>query len=270
MFFLRAIVLSLLISWSASSASAMKYAVTVMDGLTGEILFAEDDGKRLHPAGLTKLMTLYVAFEAIENGEIGLDDRVEISNHAAWEAPAKLGLRQGQEIRLRYLLRAVGVQGANDASTAIAEYLEGSEAAFARRMNRTAQRLGMDRSTFRNAHGLTESGHLTTTNDMAILFRALHDEFPDYFNLFKRKTTSAGVRTIKSSARRLLNSDETIIGAKTGYTRASGYSAAVYNSQLGKSVIIVMFGGRSTTTMISQINKLRDLGFRKVSFEKLE
>ena len=158
----------------------------------------------------------------------------------------------------------------NDASTAIAEYIEGSEAAFARRMNRTAKRLGMTQSTFKNAHGLTETGHLTTTTDTAILFKALHDDFPDYFNLFRRKATSAGVRTIKSSARRLLNSDETIIGAKTGYTRASGYSAAVYNSKLGKSVIVVMFGGRSTTTMISQIHKLRDLGFRKVSFEKFE
>ena len=97
MFFLRTIVLGLLISWNASIASAMKYAVTVMDGLTGEILFAEDEGMRLHPAGLTKLMTLYVA--TIENGEVGLDDRVKISSHAAWEAP-KLGLRQGQEIRL--------------------------------------------------------------------------------------------------------------------------------------------------------------------------
>ena len=270
MFFLRAIVLGLLISWNATIASAMKYAVTVLDGLTGEILFAEDDEMRLHPAGITKLMTLYVAFEAIENGEIDLDDKVEISNHAAWEAPAKLGIRQGQEIRLRYLLRAVGVQGANDASTAIAEFLEGSEATFARRMNKTAKRLGMARSTFKNAHGLTESGHLTTTKDMAILFKALHDDFPDYFNLFRRKTTSAGVRTIKSSARRLLNSDETIIGAKTGYTRASGFSAAVYNSQLGKSVIIVMFGGRSTTTMISQIHKLRDLGFKKASLKELE
>ena len=123
-------------------------------------------------------------------------------------------------------LRAVGVQGANDASTAIAGFLEDSEAAFARRMNRTAQRLGMDRSTFRNAHGLTESGHLTTTNDMAILFRALHDEYPDYFNLFRRKVTSAGVRTIKILEALTDFGQETIIGAKTGYTRASGYSAA--------------------------------------------
>lgn len=270
MFFLRALILVLLISWNASNASAMKYAVTVMDALTGEILFAEDDGMRLHPAGLTKLMTLYVAFEAIENGEVDLDDRVKISNHAASEAPAKLGLRQGQEIRLRYLLRAVGVRGANDASTAIAEFLEGSEAAFARRMNRKAKQLGMNRSTFKNAHGLTESGHLTTTQDVAVLFRALHDDFPDYFSLFQRKTASAGVRTIKSSARRLLNSDKTIVGAKTGYTRASGFSAAVYNYRFGKSIIVVMFGGRSTTTMISQIHKLRDLGFKKARLEKLE
>ena len=108
MFFIRAAFLLLLISWNISIVFADKYAVTVMDGLTGEILFAEDDGMRLHPAGLTKLMTLYVAFEAIENGEVGLDDRVEISNHAASEPPVKLGLRGGQSIRLRYLVRAAG------------------------------------------------------------------------------------------------------------------------------------------------------------------
>ena len=265
MFFIRAAFLLLLISWNISIVFADKYAVTVMDGLTGEILFAEDDGMRLHPAGLTKLMTLYVAFEAVENGEVGLDDRVEISNHAASEPPVKLGLRGGQSVRLRYLVRAAGVHGSNDASTAIAEFIEGTEAAFGRRMNRTAKRLKMKRTTFKNAHGLTESGHLTTTHDMALLFRALHDDFPDYFNLFRRKTTSAGVRTIKSSARRLLSSDESIIGAKTGYTRASGYSAAVYNAQLGKRVITVMFGGRSITTRNHHLKKLRDLGFKKTS-----
>ena len=101
-------------------------------------------------------MTLYVAFKAIEDGEIGLD-KVIVSNHAASEAPVKLGLRPRQKVRLRYLLRAA-VQG-NDAATAIGEHIEGSEAAFARRMNRTAEDLG---STFRNAHGLTETGQLST------------------------------------------------------------------------------------------------------------
>ena len=98
---------------------------------------------RRHPAGLVKLMTLYVAIKAIEEGEIGLDDKVIISNHAASEAPVKLGLRAGQNVRLRYLLRAAAVHGSNDAATAIAEHIEGTEAAFARRMNRTADVLGM-------------------------------------------------------------------------------------------------------------------------------
>jgi D-alanyl-D-alanine carboxypeptidase len=175
-----------------ANSSAPKYSAVVVDANTRAILFSENEGKRLHPAGLTKLMTLYVAFQAIEDGEIGLDDKVIISNHAAAEAPVKLGLRGGQKVRLRYLIRAAGVEGSNDAATAIAEHIEGSEAAFARRMNRTAEALGMTGSTFRNAHGLTEAGQLSTAQDIAVLLLALNEEFPDYFNLFGRITRVQG------------------------------------------------------------------------------
>ena len=150
-----------------------KYAAMVMDARSGEILHSENANKRLHPASLTKMMTLYVVFQAVENGEISLDKKVKISRHAASEPPSKLGLRPGQKVRLRYLIRAAAVKSANDAATALGEAIEGSEAAFARRMNRTAKAMGMNRTTFKNAHGLTESGHLSTARDMTILGRHL-------------------------------------------------------------------------------------------------
>ena len=248
-----------------ANSSAPKYSAVVVDASTRDILFADDEGKRLHPAGLTKLMTLYVAFKAIEDGEIGLDDKVIVSNHAASEAPVKLGLRPRQKVRLRYLLRAAAVQGSNDAATAIGEHIEGSEAAFARRMNRTAEDLGMTRSTFRNAHGLTETGQLSTAQDMAVLLIALDEEFPEYFNLFSRKNASAGIKTVRHSGRRLLSGDDRIMGAKTGYTRASGYSGVTLSQEGPKKIVTVVFGGRSTTTRNAQMRKLRDLGFKKAS-----
>jgi len=132
-----------------------KYAAMVMDVRSGKILHSENANKQLHPASLTKMMTLYVVFQAVENGEISLDKKIKISRHAASEPPSKLGLRSGQKVKLRYLIRAAAIKSANDAATALGEAIEGSEAAFARRMNRTAKSIGMSRTRFKNAHGLT-------------------------------------------------------------------------------------------------------------------
>ena len=142
------------------SAISAPYADMVMDARTGKVLSSENADTRLHPASLTKMMTLYIAFEAIENGEISANKKVRISRKAASEPPSKLGLREGQRIELRYLIRAAAVKSANDAATAIGEAIEGSEAAFARRMNRTAKALGMTRSTFKNAHGQIGRAHV--------------------------------------------------------------------------------------------------------------
>ena len=162
------------------SAIAAPYAALVIDARTGKTLHSENADTRLHPASLTKMMTLYVVFEAIENGEISANKMIKISRKAASEPPSKLGLRAGQKIRLRYLIRAASVKSANDAATALGEAIEGSEAAFARRMNRTAKALGMTRTTFKNAHGLTEHGHKSTARDMTTLGRHLFYDFPDY------------------------------------------------------------------------------------------
>ena len=166
------------------SAMAAPYAAYVIDARTGKVIHSRNADTRLHPASLTKMMTLYIAFEAIERGQISLDTKVTISKNAASEPPSKLGLRSGQKIALRYLIRAAAVKSANDAATAIGEAIAGSEAKFARRMNRTAKALGMTRTTFKNAHGLTESGHMSTAHDMTIMGRHLLYDYPEYYNLF--------------------------------------------------------------------------------------
>ena len=245
------------------SAAAAPYAAMVIDARSGKVLHAENADARLHPASLTKMLTLYIAFEAVEHGEIGLDDEVVISRFAASEPPSKLGLRSGQRIKLRYLIRAAAVKSANDAATAIGEAIEGSEAAFARRMNRTAQALGMTRSTFKNAHGLTEEGHLSTARDMTVMGRHLLYDFPEYYNLFSRMTADAGVRQVAHTNRRLLRDYRGADGIKTGYTRAAGFNL-VASAELGSErVIATVFGGRSTTTRNARVAELLDLGFRQ-------
>lgn len=247
----------------ASTALAAPYAAMVMDARTGKVLHARNADTRLHPASLTKMMTLYIAFEAIERGEISLDSKVTISRKAASEPPSRLGLKAGQKIALRYLIRAAAVKSANDAATAIAEAISGSEAAFARRMNRTAKALGMTRSTFRNAHGLTEAGHLSTARDMTILGRHLFYDYHQYYNLFSRAKTDAGVRTVTNTNRRLLSDYEGADGIKTGYTRAAGFNLVASAQRGTERIIVTVFGGRSSVTRNAKVAELLDLGFRR-------
>jgi len=258
---LACVVLALL---CATTIFAAPYAAIVINAETGEVLHEENADTRLHPAGLTKLMTLYVAFDAIESGLVGLDETIRISKKAEVEPPVKLGLRSGQRIKLRYLLRAAAVQGANDASTALAEGVDGSEAAFARRMNGYSKELGLTRSTWKNAHGLTEKGHLSTARDIADLFISIERDFPDYFNLFSRIRTHAGLREVASSSRRILGNLRGTIGAKHGYTRAAGFNCAAMIQRGDKSIVVVVLGGRSTATRNKQIAKLADDAFYKL------
>lgn len=245
------------------SALAAPYAAMVMDARSGAVLHSENSETRLHPASLTKMMTLYIAFEAIEHGEISADTLVTISKNAAAEPPSKLGLRSGQKIRLRYLMRAAATKSANDAATAIGEAIAGSEAAFARRMTRTAKNMGMSRTTFKNAHGLTESGHLSTAKDMSILGRHVIYDYPEYYNMFGRTSTTVGSRTVTSTNSRFLNSYRGADGIKTGYTRAAGFNLVASAERGQERVIATVFGGRSTVTRNARVAELLDLGFKK-------
>ncbi len=245
------------------SAAAAPYAAMVIDARSGKVLHSRNADTRLHPASLTKMMTLYIVFEAVENGEISLDTKVRISKHAASEPPSKLGLKAGQRIALRYLVRAAAVKSANDAATALAEAIEGSEARFARRMNRTAKALGMTRTTFKNAHGLTESGHLSTARDMTTLGRHLFYDYPEYYNLFSRMTANAGVKTVYHTNRKLLASYRGADGIKTGYTRAAGFNLVASAERGRERIIATVFGGRSTRTRNAKVAELLDLGFKR-------
>ncbi|MEL7344281.1 MAG: serine hydrolase [Pseudomonadota bacterium] len=246
-----------------TQAVAAPYAALVMDARNGKVLHSRNADTRLHPASLTKMMTLYVVFEAVENGEISLDTKVTISRKAAAEPPSKLGLQAGQKIALRYLIRAAAIKSGNDAATALGEAIEGSEAAFARRMNRTAKALGMTRSTFKNAHGLTEAGHLSTARDMTILGRHLFYDYPDYYNLFSRVTTHAGIKNVSNTNRRLLGAYRGADGIKTGYTRAAGYNLTASAERGQERIIATVFGGRSTATRNARVAELLDMGFSR-------
>ncbi|MEM1431017.1 MAG: D-alanyl-D-alanine carboxypeptidase family protein [Pseudomonadota bacterium] len=258
------VVLVLIVLLGASlRAAAAPYAAMVMDARTGEVLHSRNAETRLHPASLTKMMTLYIAFEAVENGEIGLDDKVKISKKAAAEVPSKLGLRAGSRIELRFLIRAAAIKSANDAATAIGEAISGSEAAFARRMNRTAKALGMTRTTFKNAHGLTEQGHMSTARDMTVLGRRLFYDYPEYYNLFSRRSTSAKLATVYNTNRRFLNAYSGADGIKTGYTRAAGFNLVASAERGSERIITTVFGGNSTASRNAEVARLMDIGFKR-------
>lgn len=248
---------------AASPLRAAPYASIVIDARTGEVLYSENADTRLHPASLTKMMTLYIAFEEIQRGNISLDTMVTVSKHAAAQPPSRLGLRSGQKISLRNLIRAAAIKSANDAATAIGEAISGNEADFARRMTRTAKALGMSNTTFKNANGLTAQGHLSSARDMTILGRHLFYDFPQYYNLFSRRSVDAGLATVNNTNRRFLDAYEGADGIKTGYTVAAGFNLTASADRGGKRLIATIFGGKSTADRNAKMMKLLDLGFGK-------
>ena len=248
---------------AASPIFAAPYASIVIDARSGEVLYSENAETRLHPASLTKMMTLYIAFEEIERGNVSLDSMVTITKHAAAQPPSRLGLRAGQKIQLRYLIRAAAIKSANDAATAIGEFIAGDEPSFAKRMTRTAKALGMNDTTFKNANGLTAQGHLSTARDMTILGRHLFYDFPEYYNLFSRRSVDAGMATVNNTNRRFLDAYEGADGIKTGYTVPAGFNLTASAERGGKRLIATIFGGKSTADRNAKMMKLLDLGFGK-------
>lgn len=251
------------VAFAGTVAQAAPYAAMVVDARTGEVLHSRNADARLHPASLTKMMTLYIVFDAVERGEISLDKQITISRNAANEPPSKLGLKAGQKIALRYLIRAAAVKSANDAATALGEAISGSEAEFSKRMDRTALALGMNNSTFKNAHGLTKSGHLSTARDMTLLGRRLFYDFPQYYNLFSRKSTFAGVRDVPNTNRKFLAAYKGADGIKTGFTNAAGFNLVASAERGNKRVIATVFGGQTTAWRNARVAELLDMGFER-------
>ncbi len=243
-------------------ASAAPFAAFVMDARTGKEIYAQNADTRLHPASLTKMMTLYLAFTAIERGQVRLDTKFLVSQHAASQPPSRLGLKPGQRIELRYLIRAAAVKSANDAATTIGEGLGGgSEAVFARQMTAMGKALGMRNSNFRNANGLTVEGHYSTARDMSTLGRRLFYDFPQYYSIFSRRSADAGIANVSSTNRRFLDEYQGADGIKTGYTRAAGFNLTASAQRGNKRIIATVLGGQSTAHRNQVMKELLDAGF---------
>ncbi|MGL6208692.1 MAG: D-alanyl-D-alanine carboxypeptidase family protein [Paracoccaceae bacterium] len=234
-----------------------------MDARTGETLYSENADTRLHPASLTKMMTLYIAFQEIEEGRLSLDSMITVSKNAAAQPPSRLGLKAGQKIQLRYLIRAAAIKSANDAASAIGDHIGGNQEKFANRMTRTARSLGMASTSFKNANGLTAKGHLSTAHDMSILGRRLFYDFPQYYNIFSRRSTDAGLATVANTNRKFLDAYPGADGIKTGYTDAAGFNLTASAERGGVRIIATVFGGSSTPNRNAKMADLLDIGFRK-------
>ncbi|TWI32878.1 D-alanyl-D-alanine carboxypeptidase family protein [Paracoccus sulfuroxidans] len=243
------------------AAISAPYAAYVMDARTGQEIYAQNADTRLHPASLTKMMTLYLAFSAIERGQVRLDSKFLVSTHAANQAPSRLGLKPGQRIELRYLIRAAAVKSANDAATTIGEGLAGSESKFAEQMTQMARALGMRNTHFQNANGLTATGHYSSARDMSLLGRHLFYDFPQYYSIFSRRTADAGIANVANTNRRFLDSYEGADGIKTGYTRAAGFNLTASAKRGNKRIIATVLGGNSTAHRNAMMAQLLDAGF---------
>ena len=232
-----------------------KYSGIVIDAKTGKVLYSEDADALRYPASLTKMMTLYLTFEALEAGKIRLNTRVPFSKNAASEPPTKLGVGTGNSITVEQAMLGLITRSANDASTALAEFLGGSEERFARMMTQKARALGMTRTVYRNANGLPNTAQVTTARDQARLGIALRQHFPQYYDYFSVSSFRFGKQTIRGH-NRLLGTVRGVDGIKTGYTRASGYNLVTSAVADGRSVVGVVIGGRSGAARDQQMRKL--------------
>lgn len=237
-----------------------RYAAIVVDAETGEVLFARHADSRRYPASITKVMTLYLAFEAIEEGRVKLDDVITVSPRAASQPPSKLGLAAGQTITLDDAMRATAVRSANDMAMAIAEHVGGSQDRFAAQATLKARELGMAQTRYVNPNGLPDARQVTTARDLAILARAVMRDYPQYYRYFGLHDWAYQGRDYRNT-NGLLRSGNGYDGMKTGYTNASGYNLAASAVRDGRRLITIVLGGRTTASRNSHVAALMDTGF---------
>lgn len=219
-------------------------AALMIDVDERKTLVAHNADQLRHPASLTKMMTLYLVFEALEADLIKLDTPVIGSRHSADRPPSRLGLAKGESISVDLAIDALVVRSANDVAAALGELLAGSEDQFAALMTQKAQQLGMMDTVYKNASGLPNKEQVTTANDQAILGLALKEHFPTYFPRFSVPTVSYKDRTWNTH-NNLLKNIPTVTGIKTGFINASGFNVVTYDERDSGQTLIVVMGGRS-------------------------
>ena len=208
---------------AAPANAASKYAALVMDVESGKILFSRHADARRHPASLTKIMTLYMVFDALENGKLSLNQRIPVSARAAGQQCSCLGLRRGDTIRVKDAILALVTKSANDVATAVGEAIGGTEYRFAVAMTEKAKTLGLTSTRFMNASGLHDRRQITTARDMARLAIAIRRDFPGYYKVFSAQSFAYNGRNYTNHNKLLASFDGTD-GVKTGYINASGFN----------------------------------------------
>jgi D-alanyl-D-alanine carboxypeptidase (penicillin-binding protein 5/6) len=242
------------------SASQTKYAAIVVDAKSGEVLYAKHEDSPRYPASITKIMTLYLTFEALASGKLHPDDRVLVSPHAAAQAPTKLGVRAGDSVTVEEAMDGMATKSANDMAVAMAEKLAGTESRFAALMTLRAQELGMQNTHFANASGLPDSRQLTTARDIAILSRAVMRDYPQYYKLFSLQQFNFRGQ-VMANHNHLLGRMPGVDGLKTGFTNASGFNLAVSAVRDNRRLIAVVMGGPTTAQRDQNAEDLLLTGF---------
>jgi D-alanyl-D-alanine carboxypeptidase len=237
-----------------------KDTAIVMDAKTGEVLYAERADSPRYPASVTKVMTFYLAFEALASGRLHLNDLVVVSPLAAAQPPTKLGLRPGETITVENALHAMAVHSANDMAVAISEKIGGTESHFAEMMTLKAQQLGMANSRYVNANGLPDSRQVTSAHDIAILTRAILRDFPQYYSFFGQQEFTYRGRTMYNT-NHLLGKMPGVDGLKTGFTNAAGFNLDASAVRNGHRLIAVVMGSSSSAVRNADVENLLLTGF---------
>tara|TARA_R110002124_G_scaffold64985_2_gene177276 strand:- start:86466 stop:87692 length:1227 start_codon:yes stop_codon:yes gene_type:complete len=250
-------------SSTANAASNPKYASIVIDADTGAVLSQRYAHKKLHPASLTKVMTLILTFDAIRAGKVSLYDKVRMSPYAASMVPSKLGLKPGETIRVKDAILILVTKSANDVAVALAEHVGGSEYQFAKMMTAKARSIGMVHTTFKNASGLHHDRQISTASDMSRMGRVLINNYSEYYPYFSRRSFRYQGTTYNNH-NKLMRTYKGMDGLKTGYTSKSGFNLVASAKRDGNRLIGVVFGGRTGNSRNDHMKVILDNGFNKM------
>jgi D-alanyl-D-alanine carboxypeptidase len=231
------------------------YASIVVDANSGAVMQSSNADSPRHPASLTKIMTLYLLFERLEAGKIKLTTEMPVSEHAAAQAPSKLGLKPGESIAVGTAIRAIVTKSANDVAVVVAEALAGNELDFAKQMTAKAQALGMMHTSYHNASGLPDDKQLTTARDQAILARAIQDRFPKFYHYFSTRTFTFRGKEMRNH-NHLLGRIDGVDGIKTGYIHESGFNIITSVRRGNRHLVAVVFGGRTASARDARVISL--------------
>ncbi len=250
----------------AGSHAVQAGPLLLFEPATGRVLYADEPDRAWHPASVTKLMTAYLTFEAVQAGRLAWDDDVPLSEHARGQPATRIGLRGGIKLNVEQAVRGLILRSANDFAVALAERVSGTEAAFVETMNATARRLGMTRTVYRNPHGLPDQEQVTTARDLAILTTALLKDFPDRAEVFSTPTVRIHKGTFHSQ-NDLLRTLPGADGMKTGFTCASGYNIVASATREGRRLIAVILGAVNRQSRSERATEVLEAGFAYLAGE---